>query len=98
MLSCVHILCRVHFVIAFICLWFVSLKVGDVAGQSIGTIVNQIFSKLALFCIYFRVWFNMRWVNDRCIKSGFDGMIKKNTVEHWAGVWFQAERDIADSK
>ena len=40
----------------------------------------------------------MRWVDDSSVKPGFDGMIKKDAVEHRTGVWFQTERDIADSE
>src|SRR5215469_9104486 len=69
-------------------------KVGNVAGKRIRAIVNQLFSKLALFCVYFQVWGDVRWIDDSCIKPGFDGVIKKYAVEYRSSIWFQTERDV----
>ena len=66
--------------------------------QGIGTIVNQVFGKLALFAINFRVGRDVQWVDDGGIKASFDGVVEKDAIENGSRVWLQAKRDIADTQ
>ena len=67
------------------------LVVGDVAGQRIGPVVNQVFGKLALFGADFRVRRDVQRVDDSCIKSCFNGMVKKDAVENGTGMRLQSK-------
>ena len=67
------------------------LKVGDVARQGVRLVVNQVFGKLALFGIDFRVWRDVEGIDDSCIESCLNGVVKKDAVEDGTSVWLEAK-------
>ena len=94
----IHAFGRIGLRIARLHLRLVLLKVGDIARQRVGPVVDQILGKLSLLSIDFRVRGNMGWIHDRCIKPCLDRVIQKNAVEYGACVRLQTEGDIADAE
>ena len=92
----VHTLGRINFAIPIVLLGSVFLKVGDVARQRICSVIDQVFSQLALFSVYLGIGRNVHRIDDGQVQSRFDGVIEKHAIEHSPRVLLQAKRDIAD--
>jgi len=56
------------------------------------------FRQITLNLGNFPVRADLRWIDNRHIQPGLNGMVQKDTVHHFAGSWREPKRDIADPK